>query len=390
MFVSKMFKLWILGLMAMSLVGCSSFFDDDKNSFADMNKVDDIATVFTNGNGDGGPVDDDNDPLPPDDDDNDPPGDTNPPGDDDNDPMPPGDDTVPTPPGDDNDPTPPGDDNNPTPPDDDNDPTPPGDDNNPTPPGDDNNPTPPDDDNDPPVTPPTGGQNPILDTTLRFAARKRSEGANVLLHVGHDSNKAVVVFDVPSTTVNKATLVLTVNAQRYGKNSGPSQNWNEDPAKEKSYIYVHRFLNQGPWVEGNGRQRGLENGEKANQMGAAAAQVLTDFFGALAPATAGVLTHRGDGAGMTANCMVDVDLSNEKSDCDGDKPTWAENPTDMVMGANGLPDGHKIAFDVTADVKAGFGAFLLRDKASGLIRFYSKEGAAFHGQPDFAPKLVIE
>ena len=62
-----------------------------------------------------------------------------------------------------------------------------------------------------------------------------------------------------------------------------------------------------------------------------------------------------------------------------------------------MTDSSEIWFDVTADVQAGLGPkdtsfmswFVRKPSGSGFVSFYSREGAAFIGNPAYAPKLVL-
>ena len=97
-------------------------------------------------------------------------------------------------------------------------------------------------------------------------------------------------------------------------------------------------------------------------------------------------------AGATWNCGVDADPGNSHADCDPqwDGGTYADEPTDTVLHANGQTGW--VEFDVTEDVAAflagepNFGWLVKKteENQNGKVDYTSREGAA--GQ---RPKLVL-
>jgi hypothetical protein len=111
------------------------------------------------------------------------------------------------------------------------------------------------------------------------------------------------------------------------------------------------------------------------------------------------------GSGVTANCVLDLNIANTANDCD-DGISWSRGNNHGGADLNGparsgptitnsLTDGTVIEFDVTADVQGAldgtYVSFFLRKTSSGggNIEFYSNEGAIAVGNGAFAPTLII-
>ncbi len=202
------------------------------------------------------------------------------------------------------------------------------------------------------------------DSVIRAQKPHRNEGANPLLMLSHrpdirnKSNNPIVGFDFTDVNLNgltKATLVLNIQECDIPKRWG----------KKGRRIEAHP-VNE-PWVEGNGKHLKVQ-GQKT----------------------------RGDGQGVTWFSPVDNDISNKQPDGAlqwmGARPYLGPVTAPPVRVKNRQTG--PVEFDVTADVQAGFrDGWLLRKKNEakfGNIRFYSKEGAAEAGNPDLAPRLILE
>ena len=191
------------------------------------------------------------------------------------------------------------------------------------------------------------------DSILRPGARDRNEGANPLLHLG-EQRSLVVGFDlteVDTASVSSATLVLTIN-----DDNSPG-NW----GSEGRTVDVHQLLED--WVEGDGQGYGVPNSE----------------------------TTRGSGAGVTWKCAVDTAIENQATDCD---PVWNGGnfepaATDSVVHTNGMSG--EVLWDVTGDVQAGADGWLIKKtQGNGNVRYYARDHADVLGNPDLAPRLVLE
>jgi len=163
-----------------------------------------------------------------------------------------------------------------------------------------------------------------------------------------------VAFDlsgVSRSSVTKATLVLTVakNLHNWGSQGG--------------LVEVHPLLED--FTEGNGKSLEVPAGEQT----------------------------RGTGAGVTWACATDTNIANLQSDCH--RSRWMGGDfgpaTDSVLHTNSTTG--EVSFDVTSDVQAGSSAWLvkkLQESNAGRVNYYSREGAAAAGKPEFAPKLLLE
>lgn len=190
------------------------------------------------------------------------------------------------------------------------------------------------------------------DSFLRLSRANSNEGANKILSLRNGGrHRPVVAFDLTGrnpAAIVAARLVLTV--KRNGKG------WDGGRAVE-----AHALLT--PFAEGNGELTGA------------------------APST------RGSGPGVTWNCAIDTEIGNPNQDC---SPGWnggnfvaapsdSQTYTDATAG--------EVSFDVTADVKAGRTAWLLKkadEKQRGRMLYYSREGAAASADPTLAPRLELD
>jgi hypothetical protein len=116
---------------------------------------------------------------------------------------------------------------------------------------------------------------------------------------------------------------------------------------------------------------------------------------------------RGDGAGVTWNCAIDTNIANEAQNCSNANGNFWNaglnhdhgfvNSTEAIT--NGMADGTKIHFDVTALYNEGIGpldttfmTFFIRKVANsggGAVTYYSFQGAAAKSNPSLAPKLIV-
>ncbi len=225
----------------------------------------------------------------------------------------------------------------------------------------------------PPPPPPI----PPKDSTILHGNQNTNNGANYTVRVQYQVS-GIFGFDVAGTNfagVTKAYLVLHVQNSVLGIDDPPS-NW---PGGAGDLIKAYR-MSDGleNWAEGNG----------------------FNFP---------IVVYRGDGNGVTWNCVTDTNIANVASDCSG--PTFWDSGGQNFQGparsiaavspnlkiANGMADGSEIWFDVTADVQAGLGPkdlhymswFVRKPSGAGFVSFYSREGAAVIGDPAWAPQLVI-
>ena len=183
-------------------------------------------------------------------------------------------------------------------------------------------------------------------------------------------------FDVAGTDFTGVTnAYLVLHVQNSGLDDPPS-NW---PGGAGDLIKAYR-LNDGfeSWAEGNG----------------------FNFP---------TIVYRGDGPGVTWNCVTDTNIANQARDCSGaffwdSGGQTVQGPARSIAAvspnlkiANNMADGSEIWFDVTADVQAGLGPkdlhfmswFVRKPSGAGFVSFYSREGAALIGNPAWAPQLVI-
>jgi hypothetical protein len=195
------------------------------------------------------------------------------------------------------------------------------------------------------------------DTFLRRGAPNLNEGANPALRLqAAGDNRAVVAFDPAAIdgfgTPTTATLVLTIAeiANNWGRNNDRT-------------VDAHPLT--ADFAEGNGRAAGLP----------------------LSQAT------RGSGAGVTWNCATDAEIANQRTDCDSRWNGGSFGPANAapVLHVNGLSGA--VSWDVTTDVAAGVTAWLLKktdERQPGRVSYFSRAGAEAAGDPDLAPRLVLE
>jgi hypothetical protein len=197
------------------------------------------------------------------------------------------------------------------------------------------------------------------DSFLRKGNPDRNEGTNpgLRLHAAGD-NRVVVGFDQAAIDdfgdVTTATLVLTIseNAENWGQNNDRT-------------VDAHPLALDLDFAEGDGQNAGV----------------------------LGSQSTRGSGAGVTWNCAVDAAIANQQTDCD---PKWNGGafgpPTAApVLHFNGLTG--EITWDVTDDVLAGASAWLIKKTSEsqvGKVSYFSREGAGAGGDPELAPRLILE
>jgi len=190
---------------------------------------------------------------------------------------------------------------------------------------------------------------PIMDGFLTQGSAKDNEGANPILRIiSSDKNRPVIEFDQNAielagtgrNSLDSATLRLFVTEN--GNNWGP----------EGRSISAFKLLEI--WEEGNGWNVG-------NNIS-------------------------GDGTGVTWNCAIDNDISNNQDDCatQWNGGNFDTAPTDTVLITNSVV-GQFIEFDVTADVQVFLDGtvtnhgWLITKSAgakNGAISFASKEAAS--------------
>jgi hypothetical protein len=210
------------------------------------------------------------------------------------------------------------------------------------------------------TTPTTQTLTAVKDSFLRSGAADRNEGANPGLRIqasGH--NRVVVAFDpeaiedfLTANTLTTAMLVLTIaeNADNWGKNN--------DRTVDAHPLAVD-------FAEGDGQNAGVPGSEAT----------------------------RGSGPGVTWRCAEDAEIANQATDCD---PRWDGGSFGManapsVTHSNGLSG--EVSWDVTEDVAAGAVAWLIKKTAegqAGQVTYHSKQSAAAAGDPDLAPRLILE
>jgi hypothetical protein len=195
------------------------------------------------------------------------------------------------------------------------------------------------------------------DSFLRRGNPDRNEGANPELRLqASGDNRVVVAFDPAAIadfgSLTTATLVLTI--------AEIANNWglSNDRTVDAHPLTVD-------FAEGNGQNAGVP-----------AAQ-----------------STRGSGPGVTWNCAEDTEIANQQTNCD---PRWnggtfgGANPPGVVH-VNGLAG--EVSWDVTQDVEAGVTAWLVKktdEGQPGRVSYHSKDGAAAAGDPDLAPRLILE
>lgn len=199
------------------------------------------------------------------------------------------------------------------------------------------------------------------DTSLIHRKLHQNEGANPLLALEKIQGKATriaVAFDLAGVALNglsRATLVLTIEPNEH------IDGWGNGRTISAQAITT-------PWQEGNGWSFGLK---KKDQIA-------------------------GSGSGATWFSPVDEDISNESANS---VVNWngatssVYPPTAPAVQIDNFQSG-EIAFDVTTDVLNGAenGWLVLKDQENvgSKVSFYSREGAAAAGNPDLAPRLILE
>jgi hypothetical protein len=118
------------------------------------------------------------------------------------------------------------------------------------------------------------------------------------------------------------------------------------------------------FAEGNGAQLGAASGEDAV----------------------------GVGGGVTYSCAAASEIANPRADC---RPKWRGGATgpESARILQGDATSGAVRWDVTADVRAGVRAWLIRKPrptSRGRLVYHSREGALALGEPALAPRLVTE
>lgn len=199
------------------------------------------------------------------------------------------------------------------------------------------------------------------DTNLSQRYQHQNDGANPLLTLEKVQGKAArnaIAFELNNTNINglsRATLVMTIDP------SQPVNGWGNGRTISAQALTT-------PWQEGNGWSFGLK---KKDQIA-------------------------GNGTGATWFSPTDQDISNDSANSavnwDGATSSVYPPTAPSVQIAN-FQSG-EVAFDVTTDVLNGAenGWLVLKDQENvgSKVSFYSKEGAAAAGNPDLAPRLILE
>ncbi len=104
----------------------------------------------------------------------------------------------------------------------------------------------------------------------------------------------------------------------------------------------------------------------------------------------------GSGPGVTWECRVDTQISNDDRDCDG-SDRWDGGDLAAPTAPGGLhTEGMtgEVAWDVTQDVLDGakFGWALFREHESrdGEVLYVTREGAVVQGDLTKAPRLILK
>ena len=104
---------------------------------------------------------------------------------------------------------------------------------------------------------------------------------------------------------------------------------------------------------------------------------------------------RGEGPGVTWNCAVDADISNNKRDCSKDDRwkggTYGSATAQPVLHFDNTTG--EVEWDVTEDVLNGTTAWLIKRSElghGGNVNYYSLEGALDADDPNLAPRLILE
>jgi hypothetical protein len=194
------------------------------------------------------------------------------------------------------------------------------------------------------------------DSFLRKGNPDRNEGANPGLRLqAAGDNRVVVAFDPEAIDAfgdaTSATLVLTI--AEIANNWGPNNNRTVD---------AHPLAVD--FAEGDG-----QNAE-----------------------VPGSQSTRGSGPGVTWNCAEDAEIANQQTDCASRWDGGTFGPTaPSVLHVNGLSGA--VSWVVTDDVAGGATAWLLKktdERQPGRVSYHSKESAAAAGNPDLAPRLILE
>jgi hypothetical protein len=211
------------------------------------------------------------------------------------------------------------------------------------------------------------------DATIFHTRKNQNNGAALTLRVERQT-RSVLGFDVSQVdfaAVTSAKLTVTVSDNGFDVPPySPSSGWPLGGGE----TYVAR-MDDGfeTWAEGNGNNYPTPK------------------------------NPRGTGAGVTWNCSTDNNIANEKPDCVGifRWKTGGKKHQGPLRGpalhTDGMLDGTKVVFDVTADVLAGLGpqdaqfmSWFIQVKGLGSVAYYSREGALAAGDLSLAPTLLIE
>lgn len=212
----------------------------------------------------------------------------------------------------------------------------------------------------------------VKDAFMRGGSQDLNEGSNPAIRLKSSGpNRGVVAFNLTpelADGVTRATLSVTVKDL--------TDNWGTTGIRT---VDVHRFLTN--WTEGNGLNQDVP----------------------------GPSQNRGSGSGVTWNAPTDTAIENTATDAlggvqwrggkvqpDTDPDTFHYAPATAtgVPHMNDIPALTVLSWDVTADVQAGAGFGWLLKKTNegqnGQVHYYSREGAATAGHPEYAPKLHLE
>lgn len=199
------------------------------------------------------------------------------------------------------------------------------------------------------------------DSVLREREPHRNEGANPRLALMKDTGKPVrpvvgfATEGLQTVGLTRATLVLTIDPDESPTGWGNGRT-----------LSLRRVLE--PWTEGNGRDLDLPGNQRTP----------------------------GTGAGVTWFSPTDTDIGNNSPN---GALQWAG--ADLATAASMAPPvtvtNHlvgEVRFDVTQDLLNGadHGWLILRDQegVGSKVRFVSREGAAAAGNPELAPRLLLE
>ena len=199
------------------------------------------------------------------------------------------------------------------------------------------------------------------DTTLSQRYLHQNDGANPLLtleKIQGKPSRSSVFFDLSGAILNglsRATLVLSIEPNEH------VDGWGNGRTISAQAITT-------PWQEGNGWSFGLKKKDQ----------------------------FAGNGSGATWFSPADQDISNDSANSAVNWDGAADSvypPTAPSVQISNFQSG-EVAFDVTTDVLNGaeHGWLILKDQENvgSKISFYSREGAAAAGNPDLAPRLILE